>query len=46
VELSRVAWIVTVLAALITGLLLLVSGYEGYAGLAGAVGLSAAINIR
>jgi hypothetical protein len=46
VELSRIAWITTVLAAVITGVLLLVSGYQGYAALAGAVGLSAAINIR
>jgi hypothetical protein len=46
VELSRIAWIVTVFAALLTGLLLLISGYQGYAALAGAVGLSAAINVR
>lgn len=45
-ELSRIAWITTVMAALITGVLLLVSGYQGYAALAGAVGLSAAINVR
>lgn len=44
--LSRIAWIVTVCAALLTGTLLLLSGYQGYAALAGAVGLSAAINIR
>jgi hypothetical protein len=46
VPLSRIAWIVTVLTAVLTGVLLLVSGYQGYAALAGAVGLSAAINIR
>jgi hypothetical protein len=46
VELSRIAWILTVGAALVTGLLLLVSGYQGYAGLAGAVALAAAINLR
>ena len=45
-QLARVAWIVTVALALLTGVLLLVSGYQGYAALAGAVGLSAAINIR
>ena len=44
--LSRVAWILTVFAAVLTGVLLLISGYQGYAALAGAVGLSAAINIR
>jgi hypothetical protein len=45
VPLSRVAWIVTVLVALLTALLLLLSGYEGYAGLSLAVGASAAINL-
>lgn len=45
-ELSRIAWILTVGAALVTGLLLLLEGYQGYAALAGAVGLSAAINLR
>lgn len=44
--LSRLAWIATVCAAVLTGVLLLVSGYQGYAALAGAVGLAAAINIR
>ena len=44
--LSRIAWIVTVCAAVLAGVLLLVSGYQGYAALAGAIGLSAAINIR
>jgi len=46
VELARAAWILTVFAAILTGVLLLVGGYQGYAALAGAVGLSAAINIR
>ena len=44
--LDRLAWLLTVLAALVTGVLLIVSGYQGYAALAGAVGLSAAINLR
>lgn len=44
--LSRIAWIATVCAALLTGLLLLISGYQGYAALAAAISLSAAINIR
>jgi hypothetical protein len=42
---SRIAWIVTVLVALITAALLLVSGYTGYAGLGVAVAASAAINL-
>lgn len=45
VELSRVAWILTVLVALITAILLLLSGYTGYAALGVAVGGSAAINL-
>jgi hypothetical protein len=45
VELSRVAWIVTVLVALVTAALLLVSDYTGYAALSVAVGASAAINL-
>lgn len=44
-ELSRVAWILTVLIALITAILLLLSGYTGYAALSVAVGGSAAINL-
>ena len=44
--LQRIAWLVTVAAALITALLLFVSGYNGYGALAIAVGLSAAINLR
>jgi hypothetical protein len=42
---TRLAWIVTVLIALLTALLLLLSGYTGYAGLSLAVGASAAINL-
>ena len=42
---SRIAWLATVAACLITALLLLVSGYDGYAGLAVAVGASAAVNL-
>jgi hypothetical protein len=45
VNVTRVAWIATVLAALITALLLLLAGYRGYAGLGLAVALSAAINL-
>ncbi len=46
VPLSRIAWLVTVAASFITALLLLFSDYNGYALLAVAVGLSAAINLR
>jgi hypothetical protein len=42
---ERVAWLVTVLVALVTALLLLLSGYTGYAGLGLAVALSAAVNL-
>ncbi len=43
--LNRIAWLVTVVAALTTALLLFVSGYNGYGALAIAVGLCAAINL-
>jgi hypothetical protein len=42
---DRVAWLVTVIVALVTALLLLLSGYTGYAGLGLAVAISAAINL-
>ena len=42
---TRIAWLATVLAALITALLLLLAGYDGYAGLGVAVAVSAAINL-
>ena len=42
---NRIAWLVTVFIALLTALLLLLSGYTGYAGLGLAVALSAAINL-
>ena len=44
-RLQRIAWLVTVVAALITSLLLLLSGYDGYAGVFLAVGVAAAINL-
>ena len=44
--LSRIAWLVTVGVSLIAALLLLINDYDGYAILAVAVGLSAAINLR
>jgi hypothetical protein len=42
---TRFAWIATVFVALLTALLLLLSGYNGYAGLGLAVAISAAINL-
>jgi len=42
---TRIAWGVTVLVALLTALLLLLAGYTGYAGLGLAVAISAAINL-
>jgi predicted secreted protein len=46
VPLDRLAWLTTVVAAVVLGILLLVSGYTGYGILALAVGASAAINLR
>jgi hypothetical protein len=46
VPLSRLAWLFTVGICLIAALVLLLSGYDGYAGVAVAVGLAAAINLR
>lgn len=44
--LSRYAWLTTVVACLLTAVILLVEGFTGYAGVVGAVGLAAAINLR
>jgi hypothetical protein len=46
VTLSRIAWLATVAVAFLTALLLLLAEYDGYAAVALAVGLSAAINLR
>jgi hypothetical protein len=46
VDLARVAWLVAVLACLVTALILLITGRIGYAGVAFAVAISAAINLR
>ncbi len=46
VGLNRIGWLITVLIALVTALLLLLAGYTGYAAVALAVGASAAINLR
>ena len=45
VSVTRIAWLATVIVSLITALLLLLSGYNGYAGLGLAVAVSAAINL-
>jgi hypothetical protein len=44
-DLARVSWIVTVLVALLTAVLLLLSDYTGYAALSVAVAASASINL-
>ena len=41
----RIAWFATVFVALLTALLLLLSGYTGYAALGVAVAIAAAINL-
>jgi hypothetical protein len=46
VPLSRIAWLLTVAACLVTAFLLLLSDYKGYAAVCVAVGISAAINLR
>ena len=44
--LSRIAWLVTVAICAIAAVILLLSGYDGYAGVVLAVALAAAINLR
>ncbi len=43
--LQRIAWSVTVAACVLAGVLLLISGYQGYAAVSAAVAASAAINL-
>ena len=43
---SRISWLATVLACLLTCVALLLSGYMGYAAVFFAVGACAAINLR
>jgi hypothetical protein len=45
VTFTRIAWLATVLACLLTSVALLLSGYQGYAAVFFAVGASAAINL-
>ena len=44
-DLSRIAWLMTVVACLVAVLILFLDGYYGYAGVTLAVALSAAINL-
>ncbi|HEV7459426.1 MAG TPA: hypothetical protein VGN78_02725 [Solirubrobacteraceae bacterium] len=44
--LSKIAWLTTVVVCLIVAVLVFVAGYDGYAGVALAVGAAAAINLR
>ena len=46
VPLSRIAWLLTVAVAVITGVILLIDGYTGYGVLSFVVGAAAAINLR
>ena len=43
--LSRIAWVATVAICVVAALILLLSGYYGYAGVGLAVGLAALINV-
>jgi hypothetical protein len=45
VPLSRIAWLVTVAFCVLAALILLLSGYYGYAGVGVAVALAALINV-
>ncbi len=44
-KLARISWLVTVAICVIAALILLLSGYDGYAGVVLAVALAAAINL-
>jgi hypothetical protein len=44
-DLARVSWLTTVLACVLTAVILLSQGYVGYAGVCVAVAVSAAINL-
>ncbi len=45
-DISRIAWLVTVAICTVAAVILLVDEYYGYAGVLAAVGSSAAINLR
>ena len=44
-QLGRLAWLVTTIACLVAAVVVLVDGYRGYAAVAFAVAISAAINL-
>jgi hypothetical protein len=44
-QLQRIAWLVTVGICVIAALVLLLSGYDGYAGVTLAVAIAAGINL-
>ncbi len=44
-RLNRISWLVTVGVCLVVSLILLVSGYLGYAGVLLAIAIAAAINL-
>jgi hypothetical protein len=46
VPLDKAAWLTTVIACVIAGVVLALTGYFGYAATAGCVALAAAINVR
>lgn len=45
-DLSRIAWLTTVGACLVASVLLLFSGYQGYAAVVFTVAAAAAINLK
>jgi hypothetical protein len=44
-QLGRIAWLVTTIACLSAAVVVLIEGYRGYAAVAFAVAISAAINL-
>ncbi len=44
-DLSRIGWLLTVATCVVAVIALLLSDYDGYAAVTGAVGLAAAINL-
>jgi hypothetical protein len=45
VSIGRIAWLVTVLLCVLAGIILLLSGYQGYGAVVLVVGASAGINL-
>lgn len=46
VRLPRLAYLIITIGCFITAIWLWISGYNGYSGLVGAIGLASAINVR